>query len=201
MKLGLICSSGGSSIFKAISMFKKIKIKLYVVTDRKCDVIQKCKSKNILLKKILPNKNFSVNAKIFFKKHKVQKILLLYTKFIGQSIFLNFDTYNIHPSWLPKYKGLNALKKQVLKKEKYIGSTLHKVTKTLDTGEAFIKIRNKYQLSNYKKINYLQRTYLCLVFLFYICNLNFKKKEIDEKKFFEKIKMKKIKFSKKILLC
>ena len=164
MKLGLICSSGGSSIFKAISMFKKNKIKLYVVTDRKCGVIQKCKSKNIRLKKILYNKNFSVNTKIFFKKNKVQKVLLLYTKFIGPSIFLNFDTYNIHPSWLPKYKGLNALKKQVLKREKYIGSTLHKVTKSFDSGEAFIKIKNKYQLSNYKKINYLQKTYLCLVF-------------------------------------
>tara|TARA_B110000503_G_C7105341_1_gene395658 strand:- start:322 stop:660 length:339 start_codon:yes stop_codon:yes gene_type:complete len=109
MKLGLICSSGGSSIFKAISMFEK-KIKLYVVTDRQCNVIQRCRRQNVCLKKILPGKNFLVNTKRFFKKNKVEKILLLYTRLIGPSIFLNFDTYNIHPSWLPRYKGLNVFK-------------------------------------------------------------------------------------------
>ena len=163
--------------------------------------MQKCKRQNVCLKKFLPNKNFSENTKKFFKKNKVQKVLLLYTRLIDSSIFLNFDTYNIHPAWLPRYKGLNVLKKQILNREKYIGATLHVVTKILDVGENLIKIKNRYSLSNYKKISYLQRTYLCLFFLFYICNLKFPKNKIDEKKFFEKIRKKKIKINKKISIC
>ena len=42
---------------------------------------------------------------------------------------------NIHPSILPAFKGLNAVKKALEKKVKYTGCTIHYVDKGVDTGE------------------------------------------------------------------
>ena len=41
---------------------------------------------------------------------------------------------NIHPSLLPKYKGLNTHEKVIKNKEKYTGCTVHYVNEELDGG-------------------------------------------------------------------
>ena len=42
---------------------------------------------------------------------------------------------NIHPSLLPKYKGLDTHKRVILNNEKYTGCTIHYVSKFLDSGK------------------------------------------------------------------
>ena len=42
---------------------------------------------------------------------------------------------NIHPSILPAFRGLNAVKQAIDKKVKYSGCTIHYVDKGIDTGE------------------------------------------------------------------
>ena len=42
---------------------------------------------------------------------------------------------NIHPSLLPKYKGINTHKRVLKSKEKYSGCTVHFVTPKLDSGK------------------------------------------------------------------
>ena len=42
---------------------------------------------------------------------------------------------NIHPSILPSFRGLNAVKKAIEKKVKYTGCTIHYVDKGVDTGD------------------------------------------------------------------
>ena len=64
---------------------------------------------------------------------------------------------NIHPSLLPKYKGLNTHKRVIKNKEKYSGSTVHLVTAKLDSGKIIlqkkIKIsKNENEASLEKKI-------------------------------------------------
>ena len=46
---------------------------------------------------------------------------------------------NIHPSLLPKYKGLNAHKRVLENKEKYSGCTVHYVNSKLDSGKIILK--------------------------------------------------------------
>ena len=46
---------------------------------------------------------------------------------------------NIHPSLLPKYKGLNTFKKVLRDKEKYTGCTVHYVNEKLDNGKIIVK--------------------------------------------------------------
>ena len=50
---------------------------------------------------------------------------------------------NIHPSLLPKYKGLNTHERAIKNKDKYAGVSIHKVTKKLDSGKIIAKKKIK----------------------------------------------------------
>ena len=46
---------------------------------------------------------------------------------------------NVHPSLLPKYKGLNTFQRVLKSKEKYTGCTVHYVDEKLDNGKIIVK--------------------------------------------------------------
>ena len=48
---------------------------------------------------------------------------------------------NIHPSLLPKFKGLDTFKRVLRAKEKFTGCTVHFVDEKLDNGKIIIKKR------------------------------------------------------------
>ncbi|NOX27610.1 MAG: phosphoribosylglycinamide formyltransferase [Gammaproteobacteria bacterium] len=48
---------------------------------------------------------------------------------------------NIHPSLLPKYRGLNTHAKAIAAKDKYHGASVHFVTETLDGGPVIVQAR------------------------------------------------------------
>ena len=62
---------------------------------------------------------------------------------------------NIHPSLLPKYKGLNTHKRALKNKEKFTGCTVHYVTTKLDSGKIIlqkkVKIKKKDTVNSLKK--------------------------------------------------
>ena len=62
---------------------------------------------------------------------------------------------NIHPSLLPKYKGLNTHERVLQNRERYSGCTVHYVNSRLDSGkiilQAKVKILKKETPSTLKK--------------------------------------------------
>ena len=58
-----------------------------------------------------------------------------YLKKISSEIIENYKIINLHPSLLPKYKGLMTHKRMLINKEVKYGYSIHKVTKYLDDGE------------------------------------------------------------------
>ena len=62
----------------------------------------------------------------------------------------NYKILNIHPSLLPKYKGLNTHKRVIENKEKFSGCTVHYVNAELDSGK--IILQKKVRIN--KKENY-----------------------------------------------
>ena len=50
---------------------------------------------------------------------------------------------NIHPSLLPKYKGLNTHNRVLKNKEKYSGATVHIVSQKLDSGKIILQKKVK----------------------------------------------------------
>ena len=80
------------------------------------------------------------------KKNKINIICLAgFMKILSKSFIKNFKgkILNIHPSLLPKYKGLNTHQRVLDKKEKYSGCTVHYVTSKLDSGKIILKKRVK----------------------------------------------------------
>ena len=81
---------------------------------------------------------FERNCLFEIKKRKIRFLCLagfmkiLSTNFIKA---FGYKIINIHPSLLPKYKGLNTHKRVLKSKEKYSGCTVHFVTSKLDSGK------------------------------------------------------------------
>ena len=80
------------------------------------------------------------------KKRKTQLICLAgFMKILSGNFIKRFKgkILNIHPSLLPKYKGLNTHERAIANKEKFSGCSVHFVTKKL-------KLVNKFFGKNFK---------------------------------------------------
>ena len=100
-------------------------------------------------KKILNLKNIGIAEKRLLnllKQNKIQFICLagfmkiLSSKFIKQ---FNGKIINIHPSLLPRYKGLNTHSRAIQNKDKFTGCSVHYVTEKLDSGKIIMQKKIK----------------------------------------------------------
>ena len=76
------------------------------------------------------------------KKNKIEIICLAgYMKILSKKFIRNFGKkiLNIHPSLLPKFKGLNTYKKIIKDKEVKTGCTVHYVNEKLDNGKIIVQ--------------------------------------------------------------
>ena len=121
---------------------KQAKIKSYVLNFKKNNFIEKK-----LLKKLL-NNNINLICLAGFMK-------ILSKNFIKK---FNKPILNIHPSLLPKYKGLNTHIRVIKNKEKYSGATVHLVSAKLDSGK--IILQKKIKVSKYENEKSLQKKVL-----------------------------------------
>ena len=66
-------------------------------------------------------------------------------KILSKDFIKNFKgkILNIHPSLLPKYKGLNTHQRAISNNEKYSGCTVHLVNSRLDSGKIILQKRVK----------------------------------------------------------
>jgi phosphoribosylglycinamide formyltransferase-1 len=55
----------------------------------------------------------------------------------------NGKIINIHPSLLPKYKGLDTHNKAIINMDKFAGCTVHYVTQKLDSGKVIMQKKVK----------------------------------------------------------
>ena len=114
-------------------------------------------------KKILDfkNKNLSEEKLInILKKNNIKIICLAgFMKILSKGFIKKFQgkILNIHPSLLPKYKGLNTHKRALKNNEKYSGCTVHFVNSKLDSGKIILQkkvkiAKNETESSLAKKI-------------------------------------------------
>ena len=105
------------------------------------------------------NKNFSEKKLLsIFKSNNIQMICLAgFMKILSKNFIKRFKgrILNIHPSLLPKYKGLNTHQRALNNKERYSGCTVHFVNSKLDSGKIIlqkrVKIKNKETKSSLAK--------------------------------------------------
>jgi len=136
--------SGTGSNLKSLIKFSKLKkspiiIKMIISNNYKAKGLQYANIYNIK-KKVFDFKNTLSEKKVIneLKKNDVHLICLAgFMKILSKTFIKNFKgkILNIHPSLLPKYKGLNTHERAIRNKDKYSGCTVHFVNSRLDSGE------------------------------------------------------------------
>jgi len=87
-------------------------------------------------------KNTEKNILLLLKKENIRFICLAgFMKILSENFIKKFDgkIINIHPSLLPKYKGLNTHIKAIKNKDKFSGCSVHYVTAKLDSGKIILQ--------------------------------------------------------------
>jgi len=166
IRTAVFISGTGSNLKSLIEFSKKkkspISIELIFSNNSKAKGLKYAEIYNIK-KKILNFKNNNLSEyKLLsaLKKNNIEMICLAgFMKILSKSFIKKFKgkILNIHPSLLPKYKGLNTHERALKNKEKYSGCTVHFVNSRLDSGkiilQKIVKIsKNETTFSLAKKI-------------------------------------------------
>tara|TARA_B100001287_G_C22515858_1_gene450457 strand:+ start:152 stop:736 length:585 start_codon:yes stop_codon:yes gene_type:complete len=125
IKICLVFSS--NRLAKGLNYAKKylIKMKIYNFTNKK-------KAEFLILKDL--------------KKNRIDLVCLAgFMKILSPDFIKKFKgkILNIHPSLLPKYKGLNTHARAIKNKDKYSGCTVHLVNAKLDSGKIILQKKVK----------------------------------------------------------
>ena len=152
INISIFISGTGSNLKNLIiHSFKKnskFKITLIITNNPKAKGLNFAKKFKIE-KKIINYSNIkNAEKKILLelKKNKVNLICLAgFMKILSKNFIKNFKgkIINIHPSLLPKYKGLNTHQRAMNNREKYSGCTVHYVNSKLDSGKIILQKKGK----------------------------------------------------------
>ena len=152
IKTAVFISGTGSNLKKLIKFsYKKnspISIKLVISNKKNANGLKYANKKKIEKKIIDFTKPKKAERKILtlITKKKIKFICLAgFMKILSSKFIKKFNgkIVNIHPSLLPKYKGLDAHKKVLENNEKFSGCTVHYVTVQLDSGKIILQKKVK----------------------------------------------------------
>tara|TARA_B100000745_G_scaffold69606_1_gene41500 strand:+ start:365 stop:925 length:561 start_codon:yes stop_codon:yes gene_type:complete len=140
-----------------------IKINLIISNNTNAYGLKYAKKYNI------PYKFYSYKSRNFFernclkelKKRKIKFLCLAgFMKLLSKYFIKNFryKIINIHPSLLPKFKGLDTYRRVLENKEKYTGCTVHYVSSKLDSGN--IILQKKILIRKNETVNTLKKRVL-----------------------------------------
>jgi len=157
--------SGRGTNLKSLIKFSKkknspINIKLIISNTNKAKGLKYSKVYKIQ-KKVIDFKNKNIAEKKLLNllsKKKIRFICLAgFMKILSKKFIKKFSgkIVNIHPSLLPKYKGLNTHQKALKNNDKYSGCTVHYITDKVDSGKIIlqkkVKIKRKDSLNTLTK--------------------------------------------------
>ena len=145
--------SGRGTNLKSLIKFSKkknspINIKLIISNTNKAKGLKYSKVYKIQ-KKVIDFKNKNIAEKKLLNllsKKKIRFICLAgFMKILSKKFIKKFSgkIVNIHPSLLPKYKGLNTHQKALKNNDKYSGCTVHYVTDKVDSGKIILQKKVK----------------------------------------------------------
>ncbi|MDB3887997.1 phosphoribosylglycinamide formyltransferase [Candidatus Pelagibacter sp.] len=150
--VAVFISGAGSNLKNLIkfSLKKKSKFKVNLIISNNPKAKGLNYAKQFKIKKKIINsthtKNKDKNILAELKKNKIKLVCLAgFMKILSEDLIKNFNgkIINIHPSLLPKYKGLNTHQRAIDNNEKYSGCTVHYVNSKLDSGKIILQKKIK----------------------------------------------------------
>ena len=152
INLAIFISGRGTNLKSIFNFSKKKKsilnIRLVISDNKYAKGLEFSKKKKISTKVIKFLKKRDAENKILklIKSNKIDLICLAgFMKILSEDFLkkCNLNILNIHPSLLPKYKGLNTHKRVLKNKDKFSGCTVHLVNKNLDAGKIILQKKVK----------------------------------------------------------
>ena len=145
--------SGKGSNLKNLILFSKTKgcpisINLIISNTKNAKGIT-YSNRYKIKKKIISFRNNIIAEKKILSLLNINNINLIclagFMKILSKNFIKKFKgkIINIHPSLLPKYKGLNTHERAIENNEKYSGCTVHFVTSKLDSGKIIMQKKVK----------------------------------------------------------
>ena len=137
MRLGVMCSGEGTNFENIVHSCPKHEVKIMVYNKKKAKAKKRAERLGI-------NSCYSKDEEeivALFEAYNVDLIVMAgWMRIVSKKFVEAFPgrIINLHPSLLPKYKGLNAIEQAMKAGETETGATVHFVTEELDSG-AIIK--------------------------------------------------------------
>ena len=144
IKACIFISGIGSNLESIIKSSREynfpIKIELIISNNTNAKGLKLVKKYSIPYKSFSSKKRETFERSCLFeiKKRRIKFLCLAgFMKVLSNNFIKSFgyQIINIHPSLLPKYKGLNTHSRVLKNNEKYSGCTVHFVTPKLDSGK------------------------------------------------------------------
>jgi phosphoribosylglycinamide formyltransferase-1 len=154
VKCAVFISGTGSNLKSLIHFSKKkkspISVNLIISDNSKAKGLKFGKIYKISKKVINYKNRIIAENKIIseIKNNNIKFICLAgFMRILSKNFIRNFKgkILNIHPSLLPKYRGLNTHQRAIANNEKYSGCTVHFVSSKLDSGK--IILQRKFKIS------------------------------------------------------
>ena len=145
-------SGRGSNLKSLIKYSKKkkslIKIILVISNNPDAEGLKYASRSKIKIYRINNKSNFENKNKSLklLKKYNIDLVYLAgFMKILSGYFIKKFSKpiLNIHPSLLPKYKGLNTHERAIKNKDRFAGASIHKVTEKLDSGKVILQKKVK----------------------------------------------------------
>jgi len=151
IKTAVFISGRGSNLNNLIkfSKTKKSPIIIDLVISNKKAFGLKYADQYKIKKKIINFKNNKIaemKSLLILNRRNIEFICLAgFMKILSNNFIRKFKgkIINIHPSYLPKYKGLNTSVRALQNKEKFSGCTVHYVSSKLDSGKIILQKKVK----------------------------------------------------------
>lgn len=172
MRVGLICSSGGSVFSAGVRLLRECghAVDVRLVTDRPCGAEAQCNRLGIEWRRIERHdrEDFSRDAASWLiEEHAVDWICLFFLRLVSQQFFSPTPCVNIHPSLLPAYPGFGAVRRAREDGVLFLGATAHLVDDTVDRGSIIVQvvapIVPRTELDYLNRISFAQKLYIFLV--------------------------------------
>ena len=140
MRLGIMCSGNGSNFENIVTnpICKEHEVVLMIHNTKQCGAVKRAAKWGIPHVRI-PHKDEDKMIEMF-KVWNVDLIILAgYMRVIKNPSKFPAPMINVHPSLLPKYKGLNVVERAMEAGETKTGCTVHYVNEELDGGEIIMQ--------------------------------------------------------------
>ena len=140
MRLGVMCSGNGTNFENIITnpICNKHEVVLMIHNTKQCGAVKRAAKFGIPHVRI-PHKDEERMIEMF-KVWRVDLIVLAgYMRVIKNPAAFPAPIINVHPSLLPKYKGLHAVEQALESGDKVTGCTVHYVNEELDGGEVILQ--------------------------------------------------------------